>query len=171
MNVYTLTVAFLILIMTTVAALAADGTAVDLAPLLQALVSLAVVAIGSLGGWAIQRLAKKLGVDRNATAMAAFDAALERAIRAGAGQMTDLIRDRGWDHVEVKNAILAAAANYAVARAGPALKAVGLDPADPGGATSAYLAAELDRLFPTAIAPVAASPVTPPLTATEGDKT
>jgi hypothetical protein len=82
-------------------------------------------------------------------------------VQAGASAAHGLIAARGYDHVEVKSVILAAAAPYAIAKFAPALKGIGLDPDNPRD-TSAYLAKELDRIFPTAMTAFAQSPVTPP---------
>jgi|ERR1041385_2358644 hypothetical protein len=136
---------------------------VDLTPIIQAVLGLAAIAITTLGTLAVKRLADWLGVQANSAAVTQLDAALTRAVHAGASEAQDLIREKGWDHVDVKNAIVASGARIVIDKFAPALKSVGLDPADPNGATTKYLTEELSRIFPTAIAPVAASPVTPPV--------
>lgn len=134
---------------------------IDLSPLVGAALSLCAIAITTVGSWALARMARRLGIDANSAAMADFDDGLKRAVHAAAGQAQDLIAAKGYDHVETKNAIVELAAPYMIAKFAPALRSVGLDPADPGGATTAYLTAELNRVLPTAIAPIAASPAMP----------
>lgn len=136
---------------------------IDLSPLVNAAISLGAVVIAALGSWALARLAAWLGVSRQSAAIQAFDDALTRSIQAGAAAAAGEIAAKGWNHVDVKNLIIGMGARYALDKAVPALKGIGLDPSDPNGATTAYITAELNRLFPTAIAPIAASPVTPPL--------
>jgi len=135
---------------------------VDLSPIFGAVISLCAIALTTFGTWALSRFARKLGIEANSEAIQAFDDALGKAIQAGAGAMRDTIAAKGYDHIETKNAILAFALPYAVAKFAPALRSIGLDPDNPA-ATDTYLRAELNRLFPTAMMPVAASPVTPPV--------
>lgn len=134
--------------------------AVDWAPVIATVISLCAVALTTFGSWAIARLAKKLGVEANSAAIQGFDDALAKAIHAGAVNAQDLIATLGYGHADVKNAVLAFAANYTGAKFAPALRGINLDPDDQ--ATSRYLMAELDRIFPTAMTTVAASPVMPP---------
>ena len=134
----------------------------DLSPIEQPIIALAGVVVTAAAGWLAQRVAAYLGIKKNDAAMQSFDAALTRAVQAGASGAQGLIKQKGWDHVDVKNAVIAAAAPIAIARFAPALASIGLDPSDPHGATTAYVTAELNRVFPTAMTGVAASPVTPP---------
>lgn len=138
----------------------------DLSPIVNAAVQLAAIVIIAVGTWAIQRAVAYaqayFRVKVNSAIVQGFDDALARAVHAAAGQAEDLVKAKGWDHPDVKNTIVRLAVEYALNKSIPALKMIGLDPADPGGATTRYLTDELNRIFPTAIAPVAASPVTPP---------
>lgn len=134
---------------------------IDLSPVFGAVLSLCAIALTTFGTWAIGRLATKLGIQANNEAVQAFDDALTKAVHAGAMGAQDLIAANGYDHPAVKNTILAIAAPYAISKFAPALKGIGLDPTDPIKTTN-YLKAELDRIFPTAMVPIAASPVTPP---------
>lgn len=135
---------------------------VDLSPIESAAISLAAVALSTFGTWALYRLADLFHISRQNVAIQGFDNALVKSVQAGAGAVNDEIKAKGWDHVDVKSSIVALAAPYAMAKFAPALKSIGLDPADPGGATTRYLTDELNRIFPTAMIPVAQSPVTPP---------
>lgn len=134
---------------------------IDLSPVVGATLSLCAVALTTFGTWAIARLARKLGIQANNAAVVAFDDALARSVHAGASALQQTIAAKGYDHPETKNAILAFAAPYAIDKFAPALKGIGLDPADPF-TTGNYLREELDRIFPTAMTAIAASPVTPP---------
>lgn len=134
---------------------------VDLSPMISAALALCALTLTTVGTWAIGRLAAKLGIEANSAAVKGFDDALNKSVQAGAGFAQAEIAAKGYDHPDVKSAIVAFGAQYAVEKFAPALKAVGLDPANPA-ATSAYLTAELNRVFPLAMTPVAASPTTPP---------
>ena len=138
---------------------------VDLSPVINAALSLAGIGIITIGTWAIHKAAGYLGVQQNNAAIAGLDDALTRAVHDGASVLESDIKTKGWDNPDVRNAIVSVALTYLTSKAVPALKAAGLDPADPSGATTRYLTDELNRIFPTAIAPVAASPVTPPVQA------
>lgn len=140
---------------------------VDLSPVIGAVISLCALAITTLGGWALARLAQKLGVQANNAAVAAFDDAINKSVQAGAAELQHLIEAKGWSHPETKNAIVAWAAPYAIDKFKDALKGVGLDPGN-RALTEDTIRAALNRAFPTAIAPVAASPVTPPLPSPPG---
>ncbi len=75
---------------------------------------------------------------------ASLDDALQKSVTFGLQQSQDLIRQHGWDSVEVKNKALAAASVYAIARFPDTLKAVGLDMSD----TAAVQTAVADRAGP-----------------------
>ena len=137
-----------------------DSTTVDVSPILQAVVGLAAAALTAFGGVITAKVAQHFNISMNSTAMKAFDDALTRAIQAGAADAQAQIAIKGWDHIDVKNEVLATAASYAINKSVPALKGIGLDPNNP--ATSTYLRAELGRMFPAAMAQIAASPTTPP---------
>lgn len=138
-----------------------SATTVDLTPIIQALLSLAALVITILGTMVVNRIATWVGIQSNSAALAQFDAVLTKAVQSAASDADNLIRAKGWDHPDVKSAIVAAGAGIAIAKFTPALISMGLDPSDPNGATTQYLKEELSRIFPTAMAPVAASPVTP----------
>lgn len=154
----------LVLLLLAMPAFAAEGpaTSIDFSPVLQSVIGLCALALTALGSWALHRLAGYLGVSQQSAAISAFDDALTRAVHAGASAAQNEIATKGWDHVDVKNQVVAMGIGYAIEHFAPALKGIGLDPTDPNGATSDYLKAEINRIFPTAMASVAASPVTPP---------
>ena len=134
---------------------------VDLSPLLSSLVQVGALALMALGGVAIQRLSTKLGLDAHAALTKQLDDALNKSIAAGAMDATSLIKARGWDHPDVKSAVLASAAAYLMAMWPGLLKSAGIDLGNPAYA-QAKIAALLTRAFPAAMTPIAASPATPP---------
>jgi hypothetical protein len=136
----------------------------DLTPIVGSAITLCAIALTTVGAWALKRLPTHLGVQTNTVAMQSLDEALTRAIQSGAAAAQEVIKVHGWDHPEVKSQVLASALDYAAANCGPALKAAGINLADWAG-TESYLHGELERLFPTAMAPIVYSPVTPPATA------
>jgi hypothetical protein len=137
---------------------------VDLTPIANVLLQLAGAAILGLGTWAISRLLQLLGLKTSAQAAANLDDALGKAVTYGLQQSQELIRQKGWDHVDVRNATLAAAAPYLIKRFPDTLKAVGVDFSNEKAVTDTVIGA-LDRAFPHAAARAAASPATPPATA------
>lgn len=60
--------------------------------------------------------AAKIGVQASAEDMAKMEAEAKAALTVGAVKSTDLIAQRGWDHADVKNAVLADALNYFLER-------------------------------------------------------
>jgi len=137
---------------------------VDLTPITNVLLQLAGAVILGVGTWAIGRLLQWLGLKTSAQAMANLDDALGKAVTYGLQQSQDLIRQKGWDHADVRNATLAAAVPYLIKRFPDTLKAVGVDLSNEKATTEAVTGA-LDRAFPHAAATAAASPATPPPTA------
>lgn len=134
---------------------------VDLSPVLSTLIQLGALALMALGGLAIQRLATKLGLDANSAIARQLDAALDKSIAAGAMSASEMIKARGWDHPEVQNLVVAKGASYLAAQWPGLLKQAGIDLDNPAYASD-RIATLLTRAYPTAMAPIAASPVTPP---------
>jgi len=134
---------------------------VDLSPVLSTAIQLGALGLMVVGGWAIQRLAVKLGVDAHAAVANQLDQVVNKAIATGAAAANDTIKAKGWDHPDVKNQVLAVAAVALRSEAPGLLKKAGIDLGDPVTA-AARIQTLLNRAFPTAMAPVAASPVTPP---------
>lgn len=132
---------------------------VDLQPLITSLVGLAALAITTIGTLAVKRIADYVGIKISDQKMKLLDSVLSKAVASGAMQANDIIAAKGWDHPEVHNAVIAKAMNYAIEKFPDALTMAGLDPTDP--ATAGHLESALQRILPTAIAPVAASPATP----------
>lgn len=88
--------------------------AIDITPLVNVGLELLAGALLALGSWAVARLAGKIGIEMDDKARAyvreavtgGLDYALKEAKRAG--------QDLG--HIEVRNALVASAANYVVAQ-------------------------------------------------------
>ena len=134
----------------------------DLTPIFQSVIGLCAIGITAAGTWALARVAGHFKISAQNAVVKGFDDALTKAVQAGAGSAMSLVQSKGWTDPAVKSAVLDFAAPYMIAKFAPALASIGLDPTDPNGATTAYINAELNRVFPLAMAPVAASPVTPP---------
>ena len=135
---------------------------VDLHPVIQAALGLAVLAITTLGGLALQAVATKLKLQISAQQTAAFDDALNKALSLGVANSSALIAAKGWDHIDVHNQVVELALNSIVGRFPDALKGVGLsanlsDPQNVDTITSA-----LKRSLPAAFTAAASSPATPP---------
>lgn len=128
------------------------------------LVQLAAAVLLAAGSWGIARFTKWLGLQNNAQINSAMEAALQKSVTYGLQQAQDTIREKGWDHIEVKNQALASALPYMTERFTATLKQAGVDVKDEA-ALKNVVAQALDRAFPAAAAVAAASPATPPATA------
>jgi hypothetical protein len=135
----------------------------DLSPIISAVMQLAATVILAAGGYAIPRVLRWLGLKESEQARAALDSALHKAVTYGLQQSQALIKSKGWDHPQVRNAALADAATYLTTRFADTLKAVGTDVAKPEAVEAVRGA--LERAFPAAVADAADSPATPPKTA------
>lgn len=132
---------------------------VDISPILQIVVGIAVTFLSIAGTAALHYLEKRLALQVSAGQQAALDGALSKALQYGAGAADAVIREKGWDHIETKNAVIGAAASYAVDHFPDMLHAAGLTSA---ADADAGLKTVLARAFPAAMAIAAASPATPP---------
>lgn len=132
---------------------------VDLSPLIQAAISLGVVALSTVGTWAIARLAQKLGVEKNSAAMANMTSAAMHGISFAAMTLQTLITAKGWAHPDVQNQLVAAGAQYVADKFPDVLKQAGIDPTTPAGQQA--IADLVMRTLPAGTAAAAASPTTP----------
>jgi hypothetical protein len=137
---------------------------IKLDPIIDVLLQLAATVLLAAGTWAITRFTTWLGLKNSAQATATLDDALQKAVTYGLQQTQELIKQKGWDNVDVRNAALAHAAPYMIGHFPDALKNVGLDMSNTQAVQAAVMGA-LDRSFPHAAAVAAASPATPPATA------
>lgn len=116
---------------------------------------------------ALSWLNAKLGAARielSASTKAELEDAAGKALAFGFTQAEGIIRAKGWDHIDTKNAVLAAATSYAIGQFPDVLKRAGIDVSNPVAAAT-QLAGILTRKLPEAATHVAASPATPPVTA------
>jgi hypothetical protein len=140
---------------------AVSATTAYFDPIIQTVLQGLAVAIAGGIIWLIKRGLAYLGLKISADQADAYSDALTKLVQSGAAKLdNDVIVAKGWDHVDVKNATIANALNGAAAKFPEALAGVGLDPAAPD--FNAKLQAGLERVYATAMIPVAASPVTPP---------
>jgi hypothetical protein len=116
---------------------------------------------------ALSWLNAKLGsarIELSASTKAELEDAAGKALTFGITQADALIRAKGWDHAEVRNAVLATATSYVIGQFPDALARAGIDPSNPVAA-AAQLVGILTRKLPEAATTAAASPVTPPAVA------
>ena len=139
-------------------------TAIDITPVTNALLELFATLLLGAGTWAIGRFVQWLGLKNAAQATANLDDALQKSVTYGLQQSQGLIKQHGWDSVDVHDASLAKAVPYMIKHFPDALKGVGVDASDPT-ALQNTVAAALDRAFPASVTAAAASPATPPAVA------
>lgn len=137
-------------------------SSVDISPIVQAAITVCATALSVFGSMALLAIAKRFNVQVSAGQAANYDAALDKALQYGVTQSTQLIKDKGWDHVDTQSAVVADALNYVVKREPAALAGVGLsgDFNDPH--TRTIIEQALTRALPAAFTSAAASPATPP---------
>lgn len=129
---------------------------IDLSPLLGIAEQLAVLVLVALGAQVLRLVARKLGVQLTAAQWQLVDTDLAKCIGVGAAAAEQLAAQKGWDHVEVKHAIVAKALTVLSDHGSQALKAIGLDPI----ANQAAIETRITALLPSVMAPIAASPIT-----------
>lgn len=135
---------------------------VDFFGVIHGALELAGVVVTVFGGVALQAIARKFKTDASAQQVAAFDGALGKALQFGVTASEDLIRAKGWDHVDVKSQVVGIALNTMVARFPGALAAVGLSANLGDPANQKAIQDALQRALPAAFTVAAASPATPP---------
>jgi Zn-dependent protease with chaperone function len=127
--------------------------------------SYALQALGAIIGaavlFALKRLISWMGGQETAADQAAFDLAGEKVMAFAVSKGTAKIKQLGWDHPDVKSSVIAEGAQQFIDKFPDAMKAVGIDPADPAAA-GRLADGVLERKFPAAMAAAAASPATPP---------
>jgi len=135
---------------------------VDLTSVVQAVLGLCAVAITIFGGIALQALAKRFNLQISAGQIAAFDDALAKSLSYGVTAADTQIKAKGWDHPDVKNAVVASALTYAVAKFPAALHDIGLSANIDDPKNAQTITEALRRALPAAMTAAAASPATPP---------
>ena len=141
-----------------------NATAIDLSPVVNVLLQLAATVLLAAGTWAIGMVVRWLGLKNAAQVTASLDDALQKSVTYGLQQSQDVIRQKDWDHVDVRSVALAHAVPYLIQHFPDALGAAGVDLSD-RAALWATVTGALDRAFPHAAAIAANSPATPPATA------
>jgi hypothetical protein len=135
---------------------------VDLSSIEQAVIGLCGVTITVFGSLALRALAAKFHVQLTASQTLMFDDALSKAATYGVVAANDEIKAKGWDHPEVKNAILEKALTYVVAKFPDALAGVGLSNKSDDPENIKAITAALERVIPSATLAASESPSTPP---------
>jgi hypothetical protein len=110
-----------------------------------------------------KRAFTKLGLVVTQAQQDNLDDIAHKAVTFGISTATADIKAKGWDHIDVKNAVVAAAGQYAVAQFPDALKQAGVDISNPGLAAGKLADGIMTRVFPAAASQAAHSPVTPPM--------
>ena len=141
-----------------------NATATDLSPVINVLLQLAATVLLAAGTWGIGMIVRWLGLKNAAQATASLDDALQKSVTYGLQQTQTMIRQKGWDHAEVKSAALKQALPYMIQRFPDVLGAAGVDMSNQAALQTSVTGA-LDRAFPHAAAIAANSPATPPATA------
>lgn len=113
--------------------------------------------------------AAKIGIEASAADQAKLEAEAKAALTVGAVKAGDMIADRGWDHVDVHNAVLADALRYFLERFPDRSTAIaaqaGVDaPSTPSLAKDAAVTETLMARLPDAMSEASVSPSTPPVT-------
>ncbi len=128
----------------------------------QLLQTLAIVVLGVLV--AIGRLVlKKLNISLTDDQKSELEDVASKSLTWGITQSEALIKAKGWDHIAVKNAVVAAAIGYAIEKFPDAMKRSGIDTSNPAAAAE-KLSGVMNRVLPNAVAQAADSPATPPAT-------
>lgn len=141
-----------------------DPSSIDLTPVLMPLIQMLGLAVATLVtalvSWILTELAKKIGIQKNAAAMASIDDAANKSIQAAVMASLDTIKHMGWDHVQTHNQLVAIAAGY-MSNFPKTLEQAGIDPTTVDG--RAAIQNIVKRALPAAVTQAAASPTTPPV--------
>lgn len=121
---------------------------------LQALAGLVLIGLGLAVNKLLAWLKLKVSDARKSSLQDIADKCLDYAISV----LTAFIAEKGWDHIEVRDKVLATAAVYAQDQFAQSLKQLGVNPQT----TAKDMAGILERRFPVAATIAVASPVTPP---------
>lgn len=116
-------------------------------------------------------VAKKMGVQASEADMQKLNKEAVAALTVGAMKASDLIAEKGWDHVAVNNAVLREGLTYFLQRfpdrAVKIAEQAGVQsPKEPSAAKEDAVAETLMARLPDAMNQASASPATPPVTTT-----
>lgn len=118
------------------------------------------VVVGAAAIYAAQRVASYFGLKLKADQITMLNSAVDKAMTLGVTQADNVIREKGWDHVDSKNAVVNFALGTVEDKFADALKANGIDLTQAGDREQ--LMAMMQRMWPDVAARLSASPVTPP---------
>ena len=134
---------------------------IDISAIEQDILQAVGIALATVAIWAINQVGAKFKVDKNSAIISALDDAAKKGIDAGVSDASQLIREKGWDHADVKNAVAATAVQQILDHSQTALAQAGYDPSTPAG--QAAVVDIVNRALTPVMAEAAASPSTPPV--------
>ena len=134
---------------------------VDLSPLIQAVIPIAVSGLSIAGTAALGFLAQKFHVQVKQDQVDNLDKALEKALTYGAMQLQDTIAKNGYDNVATQDQIVGLALTYAVDKFPSTLRSAGLSTNIGSFQNEERLREVLKRAIPNAMTKFEASPATP----------
>jgi flavin-binding protein dodecin len=118
------------------------------------------IVLATAATYAIQQFVAKMKISKNSEIVATLDEAAAKAINGAIVKADQTIRDRGWDSIQVKDQVIASAANQLIAHGQVALANAGYDPNTQQGKKD--IQDVVERAFPAAALEASNSPVTPP---------
>lgn len=107
-------------------ALATSATTIDFSPVLTPLLQLAGLVLTGVAGWAVTKLATYLHVQTQSALLQTVTDVADRAISYAQNVVAAKVASGG-AVVDVKNATIAEASNYLIAKAPQSLRALGMD--------------------------------------------
>lgn len=122
---------------------------------LQILAAFLVAGIGVV----LKKALDYLGVKNSDAIVAKLDDAATKSVQAGVMKSLDVIKAKGWDHIEVHGAIASAATSYIIEKFPEALSKSGIDPSTPEGLKK--IGDIVNRVLPSVASDLVKSPVTP----------
>lgn len=118
------------------------------------------ILVASLVIWALKRLAAIFGVQLNANKQALLESIVNKGMTWAVTRTDDTIREKGWDHIDSKNAVINWAIPFIHGRFDDSLKKIGLNLNN--DADRLRLEDMMERMWPDIVSRLSASPVTPP---------
>ena len=137
---------------------------IDLSTIEQSVLSVLGALLLALLSAAAKAGLQRLGISVTAAQQEVLNELAHKSVAYGIVNATDTIKAKGWDHIDTKNAVVAAAGTYAVTQFPAVLKQAGVDISNPALAASMLAQGIMTRVFPTAVQYAAYSPATPPAT-------
>jgi hypothetical protein len=125
---------------------------------LEVLQAIGIVAAAGLL-YLAQRAAAYFKIQLNATRLAMLDSAVDKVMTLGVAKADDIIREKGWDHVDSKSAVLNFAINTIGGKFNDTLKANGVNLADPSCRVA--LMDQMERKWADVATRLSLSPATP----------